>query len=387
MENILLIGIEGVYNYGCEAIVRGTYNILKSVYPHVNISYASYNYQYDKARLRDLDMNILGRKHLKRWSVRNIARKLLSKIGLNVTNPYDKIKDFARYDYVFSIGGDIYTLNADGSYNNSLPSFLGRLQEQGTKYILWGCSVGPFEKNPQALDYFKKHLKKIDLIVARETSTLDYLKNIGVEKNVVLGPDPAFFVKGPEKGYDKDRARKTTFGINLSPLSSLYEYGSLENAKKEQSQTIKWLIETFDADIILLPHVLSPNALDNDYNYLRDIYTLIPNEFKCRIKIVENDPGFVGIKEYITQCDLVIAARMHCAINSIASGVPALFLSYSSKAIGMSEYVYGSNEYVLPLSKLSDTTVLEERVKSLLNKKIDLRKFNNFNYSKLINKR
>ena len=44
MRNVLLIGIGGVYNYGCEAIVRGTVNILKSINPEVKISYASYNY-------------------------------------------------------------------------------------------------------------------------------------------------------------------------------------------------------------------------------------------------------------------------------------------------------------------------------------------------------
>ena len=31
MEKVLLIGIDGVYNYGCEAIVRGTVEILKAV--------------------------------------------------------------------------------------------------------------------------------------------------------------------------------------------------------------------------------------------------------------------------------------------------------------------------------------------------------------------
>ena len=29
MKNVLLVGIDGVYNYGCEAIVRGTVKILK----------------------------------------------------------------------------------------------------------------------------------------------------------------------------------------------------------------------------------------------------------------------------------------------------------------------------------------------------------------------
>ena len=47
MKNVLLIGIGGVYNYGCEAIVRGTIEILRNVDPAIKISYASYNYEDD----------------------------------------------------------------------------------------------------------------------------------------------------------------------------------------------------------------------------------------------------------------------------------------------------------------------------------------------------
>ena len=61
MKNVLLIGIGGVYNYGCEAIVRGTVNILKTINPNVHISYASYNYEDDVRRLADCDIRIVKR--------------------------------------------------------------------------------------------------------------------------------------------------------------------------------------------------------------------------------------------------------------------------------------------------------------------------------------
>ena len=37
----LLHGIGGVYNYGCEAIVRGTEQIIRKEYPTADIIYAS----------------------------------------------------------------------------------------------------------------------------------------------------------------------------------------------------------------------------------------------------------------------------------------------------------------------------------------------------------
>lgn len=110
MRNVLLIGIGGVYNYGCEAIVRGTVNILKSINPEVKISYASYNYEDDVQRLTDCDIHIIQRKRIGRWSFHNIMRKLLSLIRINYVLPYDSTDWIDGYDTVFSIGGDIYTL-------------------------------------------------------------------------------------------------------------------------------------------------------------------------------------------------------------------------------------------------------------------------------------
>ena len=167
MKNVLLIGIGGVYNYGCEAIVRGTVNILKTINPNVHISYASYNYEDDVRRLADCDIRIVKRKRIGRWSWRNVLRKLLSYVNISYTIAYDTTDWLANFDTVFSIGGDIYTLSSTGAYNSTLPNFLEQCQSKGLKYVLWGASVGKFENNPSALAFYKEHLKKIDLIVAR----------------------------------------------------------------------------------------------------------------------------------------------------------------------------------------------------------------------------
>lgn len=206
MKNVLLIGIGGVYNYGCEAIVRGTVNILKSINPEIRISYASYNYEDDLRRLTDCDIRIIQRKRIGRWSFHNIVRKLLSLVNIDYILPYDSTDWLDGYDTIFSIGGDIYTLYPDGTYDASLPLFLEKCQARGIKYVLWGASVGKFEKNSKALAFFKKHLRKIDLIVAREWVTVDYLNSLGIVQNVVFAPDPAYFVECPF--LDKDKKSK-----------------------------------------------------------------------------------------------------------------------------------------------------------------------------------
>ena len=382
MKQVLLIGIGGVYNYGCEAIVRGTVEILRRINPQVKIAYASYNYEDDKNRLKDCDVEIISRSHVKRWSLDNIIRKCLSYIGICYSLPFDKTDWISGFDTIFSIGGDMYTLSPQNKFDSALPTFMQRCQVKGLKYILWGASVGKFEKNPKALRFFSKHLPKIDLIVARENNTIEYLHSLKVVGNSILAPDPAFFVYCPV--YSAPSHTGTVVGINLSPLSALYEYGDLKLAVQKQSAALIRLMDAMQCNLVLLPHVLSPNANDNDLSFMKLIYGEMPANYQTKINIVVSDPGFVGIRDFIRQCDFVIAARMHCAINAITMSVPTLFLSYSEKAKGMAEYVYGTKEAVIGLTESEDTTAVVNKLKNW-NLTSQLKEIRKYDFTKILN--
>ena len=383
MKNVLLIGIEGVYNYGCEAIVRGTVRILKDIDSDINVSYVSYNYPDDIIRLAGCDVNIIERRHFKRFSPRNILRKLLSYVGVQLRMPYDDVSLFKGYDTVFSIGGDIYTLRSDGGYNRELPQLLEKCRTVGAKYVLWGASVGKFEKNPKALAFFKEHLKKIDAIVLREKVSYEYLKTLGLDETLFLAPDPAFLVPCGELSSPPNDV--PLVGINLSPHSALYMYSSKEEAIKKQSDAIVNLIDRMRCKVVLLPHVISRDESDNDMCYISRIKELLPVEYLDKVELVDTDPGFVGLKTILAKCDYVIAARMHCAINAICVGLPTLFLSYSEKAKGMSEFVYGSGNALLSLPDFENTELVAERLLSIKTPSVEFVK--EFDYKNLLTKR
>lgn len=381
VKNVLLIGIGGTYNYGCEAIVRGTVAILKAYNPEIYISYASYNYDDDVRRLAGCEVKILPRPHRKKWTIHNIVRKVLSYAGISYTLPYDSMEWVSSFDTVFSIGGDIYTLQANGAYNRSLPLFMERCQSAGLKYVLWGASVGKFESNPHALRFFKRHLPKIDLIVAREQNTVDYLRSLGCIHNVCMAPDPAYFVPCPAIGSPADD--KTVVGINLSPVSAMYEYGDMSMAIARQSRAIAGLIERMHCSVLLIPHVLAPNANDNDLSYLHEIKKAIPIQFQDGVSVIDTDPQFIGMKRYLSQCNYVIAARMHCAINAITTGVPTLFLSYSEKAKGMVRYVYGADDAVMSLKNFEDTEQVVSKL-DVLPVSVNTDKIRNFDFQSVL---
>ena len=78
---ILLVGIGGVFNYGCEAIVRGTVAMLRSKLPQAPIFYASLDYDRDRHALGDLDIRIVDVR-LKRYTFRWLCERIRRRLGI-----------------------------------------------------------------------------------------------------------------------------------------------------------------------------------------------------------------------------------------------------------------------------------------------------------------
>lgn len=379
-----LYGIAGVYNYGCEAIIRGTEAIIRKKWPDIHIKYASLRPEDDKKRLEGCNVEIVPRKLFPRSTIPGINRMLATTTGLYFKTPYrEDISWLKDCDIIFSIGGDLYTLYSQYKdpkikrYYNPLIHFGDIVISKGIPFVIWGASVGPFEGWPTAKKHFIKHLQEVNLITSREHITTNYLKDNGVN-NVIQCADPAYMVPSPK--IKEDDKEKITIGINLSPLSSHYTFQPQEKNKniEKQAKIIESLIKKFNANIILIPHVVCDfDENDDDLRYLKHVKSKISENFKNDVVLITDDIGFVKTKEVLSKCDIVIAARMHCAINSISIGVPTIFLSYSSKAIGMSEFVYGNKDFVIPLNEFMNLDKTFKLVEFILE--------NDFN--KFINKR
>lgn len=373
MKKVLMIGLYGVYNYGCEAIVRGSVEILKHKYNgNVKIFLATPSLIDDKRRLSDCDVEFVERKFNK-YCPLNIVRKLSNKIGYNFPVIIEDIEDIEQYDAIYSVGGDIYTLDHEGFAPLNFIAFANKCIDKGIPYYMLCSSIGPFNDNYE-LKTIIPHLKKIDKIYAREQETIRYLFSLGVEDNVQFLSDPAFQVK---KGLIKDNNldKKIKIGINLSPLSTIHFYKNIESGIEKQVNAIERLLNLDeDIEVFLIPHVKSSVENDDDFAYLKLIYERINSLLKKRVTYISEDNGFIGRKQILVKMDYVIAARMHCAINAICCHVPTLFLSYSKKAIGMSELIYETDKGVLSLPDLEDERKVMLMLKALPDFKLKLAK-------------
>lgn len=355
---VLLIGISGVYNYGTEAIVRGTVNYLNAKYGReCSVVYASRNVKDDRRRLEGCEVEIIERP-FKKWTFMNVFRKLMTYANIEIEYQNESLSLLEGIDEVYSIGGDIYTLDHNNKCSKSLPLFGEECIKRGIPYVLFGCSVGPFSENKKIERFFTEHLNKISEIVAREQKTVDYLKSISVKTKVRMAPDPAFFVERPVQ-KNASSVEINRIGINFSPLSALFFEADINDAINDNVKLITHLIDKLDCKISLLPHVIYNDMYNGDNMFMTEIYNRIPEKYKEFINFIQDDPGFLGIKNEIVKCEVVISARMHCAINTITCNVPIIFLTYSSKALGMSKFLYGNTDYAIPMSKIDYNNLIQ----------------------------
>lgn len=357
---IALYGIGGLYNYGCEAIIRGTVSIIRQIAPNVQIVYYSKRADEDKLKIIDL-----GIKTIQLKMEYSIVSVFLNWIGRRINLPYrfgeSSFKQIVdNSDMIVSIGGDIYTIpkyiysKRKYPYYKSLVQFGEYVLRKNKKLIIFGASIGPFGEYGPAKNYFFNHLKKVDLIVARENRCINYLKDNSIEKNVYFMPDPAFFVEFSKKNQDSYEY----IGINLSPLSLLELYGERYDKNLKYITTIIESIAVKSGlPILLIPHVISPICFnDNDLIFMENIYCKL-NLSTQKVTSICEPNGFLEAKSLLRKCRVVVAARMHCAINAVSEGTPTIFLTYSEKAKGMARFIYGDDRWQIPLEEIEDRLV------------------------------
>ena len=222
MSKFLFYHHGGSYNHGCEAIVKGTKNIL-SKYGQVYVYVSSENSFEDREYFNEENIefedanklfNIVYKKRKKINSIFSYVFKNIPFFKYQFKNTINSAK---KSDLIMSIGGDNY------SYGRSyyLSTVDRKLRKYCDKSVLWGCSISSEYLESQKYKNKIENLKQFSLIVAREQITYKNLVDLGL-KNVKLYPDPAFTIKC-NKDIHVDFELNNTVGINVSKLILDYD--------------------------------------------------------------------------------------------------------------------------------------------------------------------
>jgi len=363
---ILLVGVGDLRNYGCEAIVQGTYVMFQKYWPECELIIAVADPKESKKLFPDIGITFISDR--KRFTPHRIIKGVLRRffrIGKGSAVRLDQ--SLSRRGNVFlSCGGDNFCETSEGSIHLLLRDLIS-IGEKAVKknkfYALWGASVGPFKTKENKL-LVQQNIQKMNAVLVREQMTYDYVASLEINKeNLFLIADPAFCMLPIE--YPVSRKKDDIIiGLNISRLALTEKLFPLFNELLQISNSIK---------ILCIPHVMTDNGgPQDDYSFLLKFISQFPQQEK--ISILPSDLGAQRTKGAITQCDLLIASRMHACVAGISVATPTLFITYSNKGKGMAQYAYGHQNYVLDRDDL-DSMKLILLTKQMLDER-DLIKIN-----------
>lgn len=361
---VIIYGNGSSGNHGCEAIVRGTVELLKSEKNTFRIQ--SENPQEDKSYGLGAFAQIAHAKADRKKDMRFLAAYAKLKLtgnfvdmdGLSYLPSVQEAS--ADADVALSVGGDNYCYGGTGIY-----AYLNRTyKKRGVKTALWGCSIEP---DVVAQKSVAEDLARYDLIVARESITYEAVKR--VQKNTILAPDPAFFMEPKACSLDDRLCSGNVIGINISPMIISNEKAS-GMAYENYKQLLRYILSETNATIALTPHVVWSS--NDDRTVLRQLYDDFDRD--PRLVLIE-DHTAPELKYIISRCCFFVGARTHAIIAAYSSCVPTLVMGYSVKARGIARDLFGTEDgYVLPVQDLREPGELTNGFRKLWEEKETVQK-------------
>ncbi|MEW6040352.1 MAG: polysaccharide pyruvyl transferase family protein, partial [Elusimicrobiota bacterium] len=233
---------------------------------------------------------------------------LYSVAASNRWNPFSIIKSILKCDIMISAGG----LYQDRTGLISLYYYLLLIvlaKVFTRKVLLFGVDFTPITHS------FNKFVIKIiiptaDSIGVRSQGSIDFLHQIGIEKNITLTADSVMLLE-QSTGVVKSNERIKKIGVILKKSRDLSKYVELCNA----------LAGRFDAEIIFIPF-----HLEEDYLFSRSIASVM--SFNSRIARWHKTTDLFNI---ISDVDFIVSQRLHGLIIGVMSGIPLLGISNDSK--------------------------------------------------------
>lgn len=247
----------------------------------------------------------------------------------------------SKVDFILDIGeGDSYSdIYGKGRFYlfDSVKKFY---LKKNIPFMICPQTLGPFCDKVIERKAIKT-LKKVDILCSRDEKTTEYIKSLIPEKAIFQFPDFAFFLPYEEDNYYSEDfdSSKINVGINVSGLlwyggyTQNNQFNLFTDYKKLTKSLIEYFLSQENVCIYLIPHVVhEQNTLDNDYPLCAEI------KKTYRTNKIKLSPFFmtpIEAKNYISNLDFFIGARLHSTIAAFSSGVPVVPCAYSRKFTGL----------------------------------------------------
>lgn len=249
--------------------------------------------------------------------------------------------------------------------------------------IIMPQTIGPF-KNPIVKRVAANIVKRSKKVFTRDKISYNIVTDsLGLPgDNLICSPDMAFYMEPVvpltiKEGFSNKE--KSTIGVNISAL--LYNGGYNKSNMFALKTDYKELVDEFlehvlkdtDANVILVPHVLSKDIeIEDDFRLCKKVSEELTAKYSGRVMALDRFYKENELKGIISQCDFFVGSRMHACIAAVSTCVPTMPIAYSRKFAGIWEDLNLGRCVSDPREEPKD--VIMSRFDALLREKDDIRK-------------
>lgn len=300
------------------------------------------------------------------------------------------VEEYYTSDLVLDLSGDSYSDSEGGfSIANScaiLPAIV-----LNKPIILYSQSIGPFNSFSSYLAKFC--MNRAVFIIIREEISKNYLEEMGIKTPIYLAPDCAFILEPSPDERIKEILEKESIEVRfpLVGVSVNSMFLNDENYLHTLSKLIDYMIEKYNLNVLLIPHVISlSDKIKGDEIINKEIYSRI--KYKENVNLIQGDYSPNELKGIIKLVDVFIGGRMHANIAAISNNIPTLATSWSHKYQGIMKTL-GQENYVINIENIEfdalkliidDLWSKREKIKKELEVKVEEQKKLVWNTSELI---
>lgn len=391
MKKITITNAYTWYNKGDAGILLGIVNTLKKIYNNdVEINVLSFTPDEDRKRycndicIKDVQSNILNPhpyKHSKFGKLIAIIKLIIRTFYLSIMMRFS-IKKLSKREKSYKLlnESDIIVVCGGGFLGGKKFDSLMHLfqiyanTKIGKPVIVMGTSIEPIKS--RIIKHFTESiLKKVDYIYAREKITYDYLNTFLTQDKFTMIPDMAFMLEDVEKESDLIKEFKekndVTFGITVRkwsfPNIDISSDLAMENYMNAITDFMIKFIKEKNAGFVFIPQVIVEYADDTDI--ARRIKDKLPDEYKEKFLILDNDLSPIEIKTLIYNMDFFIGTRMHSNIFATSMRIPTVAIAYEKKTNGIMETV-GLQDYIVEMDEITSDCLIGKIELCINNNKI-----------------
>jgi len=269
------------------------------------------------------------------------------------------IKHYWLSDLVVHSGGDMLTGDAVVRLTNLLVPLLMR-----KKVIILSETLGPY-RTPGRRGWItrtlaKKLFENVAYLSSRDDDSIEFLREIGIERPLSKTPDLAFQITQSVESSEIQYLKKQTvpliaFNFNILLFDTFPD--GREALLSELSTFFDRTYAALDGNcrFVLFSHVFHQNqqGLGSDRQVVELIRQVYPaDEFSEKFLVHDHNLAFEQLRASVAYFDVVVSSRMHLCVSALSQQIPVIPIANNHKYKSVIGDINGT-EYLIDMEQFS----------------------------------